>query len=174
MNEEDDKIKQLLFSCCPANIELAFAIGQNTEEIALEEFQELFDFINLNPIYKNQQRFYNRFNIKDKLKYWLNRTSINVSNKKLKKLPKNIEVLKNLEVLFIHRNNLSELPINFENLSSLYKLNLCYNKFEKFPTVLLKMKNLQYLHLEGNKFSTEEKQKFQGMFPNALVTFDAF
>ena len=82
---------------------------------------------------------------------------------------------KNLwKVLFIHRNDLSELPKNFENLSNLYKLNLCYNKFEKFPTVLLKMKNLQYLHLEGNKFSTEEKQKFQGMFLNALVTFDAF
>lgn len=170
MNEEDDKIRQLLFTCCPANIELAFAIGQNTEEIALEEFQELFDFISLNVVYKRRHSKYE--NTKDKLKYWLSRTSINVSNKKLKKLPKNIEVLKNLEVLFIHRNNLSELPINFENLSSLYKLNLCYNAFNKFPILLLKMQNLQYLHLEGNKFSTKEKQKFQGMFPNTLVTFD--
>ena len=167
----EEKIKKLLFSCNPINIELAFTISKETEEIALKEFKELINFIeskSLNIKYSNKIKYF----IKKAIKDLILRKYITFGNTNIKKLPNNIGILKNLEILSIPCNELTELPDSFENLQSLFKLNLCYNNFIKFPKVLFKLKKLNYLHLDGNNISEKEILKFSSKFPECFVTFD--
>jgi Leucine-rich repeat (LRR) protein len=167
----EEKIKKLLFSCDPINIELAFTISKKTEEIALKEFKELINFIeskSLNIKYSNKIKYF----IKKAIKNLILRKCITFGNTNIKKLPNNIGILKNLEILSIPYNELTELPDSFENLQSLFKLNLCYNNFIKFPKVLFKLKKLNYLHLDGNNISEKEILKFSSKFPECIVTFD--
>jgi hypothetical protein len=169
----EEKIKKLLFSCDPINIELAFIISKETEKIALKEFKELINFIewkstNIRKVIykKGAQNF-----LKKLIKYWTSKKHLSLGGTKIKKLPDNIGILKNLENLSLPYNELTELPNSFKNLESLFRLNLSSNNFIKFPKVLFKLKKLNYLHLDGNNISEREILKFLDEFPECIVTY---
>jgi len=169
----EEKIKKLLFSCNPVNIELAFTISKDTEKIAMREFKELVDFIewkssNIRKIIygKGAQN-----SLEKLIKYWTSKKHLSLGATKIKKLPNNIGILKNLEVLSLPYNELTELPNSFKNLESLFRLNLCSNNFIKFPKILFKLKKLNYLHLDGNNISEKEILKFLDEFPECIVTY---
>lgn len=169
----EEKIKKLLFSCDPINIELAFTISKKTEEIAFKEFKELINFIEWksnnirNKIYKKEPRNF----LEGIIKNWTSRKHLNLGGTKIKKLPDNIGILKNLENLSLPYNELTELPNSFKNLESLFRLNLIDNNFIKFPKILFKLKKLNYLHLDGNNISEKEILKFLDEFPECIVTY---
>lgn len=166
----EEKIKKLLFSCNPINIELAFTISKKTEEIALKEFKELINFLRE----KNSNirfRFETKHLTKEAIKHWTSKKHLSLGGTKIKKLPDNIGILKNLEVLSLPYNGLTELPNSFKNLESLFRLNLCSNNFIKFPKILFKLKKLNYLHLDGNNISEKEILKFLDEFPECIVTY---
>jgi hypothetical protein len=75
---------------------------------------------------------------------------LELSNKGLEKLPKQIDCLTNLEILDISINHIAELPNEIRKLKNLKTLNLSYNKFQKLPTVVCQLENLQSLNLESN------------------------
>jgi Leucine-rich repeat (LRR) protein len=175
----EEKIKKLLFSCNPINIELAFTISKDTEKIAMKEFKELIDFIEertLRPNYSFRDGSCRQYGmkhfIKEAIKHWTSKKHFSLGCVEIKKLPDNIGILKNLENLSIPYNELTELPNSFENLESLRKLNLCSNNFTKFPKVLFKLKKLDYLHIDGNNISEEEILKFSNELPECFVTYD--
>lgn len=168
----EEKIKKLLFSCNPINIELAFTVSKDTENIALKEFKELIDFVEWKS--NNIRRVFRKRgaqNLLNSIKYWTSKKHLSLGGTKIKKLPDNIGILKNLENLSLPYNELTELPNSFESLESLRKLNLCSNNFIKFPKVLFKLKKLDYLHIDGNNISEEEMLKFLNKFPECIVTF---
>lgn len=166
----EEKIKKLLFSCNPVNIELAFTISKDTEKIALKEFKELIDFVE-EKTSNIRFRYGMKHFIKEAIKHWTSKKHLSLGGARIKKLPDNIGILKNLENLSIPYNELTELPNSFENLESLCKLNLCSNNFIKFPKVLFKLKKLDYLHIDGNNIPKEEMLKFLNKFPECIVTF---
>jgi len=168
----EEKIKKLLFSCNPANIELAFTISKETENIAMKEFKELINFIEWKS--NNIRRVFRKRgtqNLLNSIKYWTSKKHLSLGGTKIKKLPDNIGILKNLENLSIPYNGLTELPNSFKNLESLFRLNLCSNNFIKFPKILFKLKKLNYLHLDGNNISEKEILKFLDEFPECIVTY---
>lgn len=167
----EEKIKKLLFSCNPVNIELAFTISKDTEKIAMKEFKELIDFIG-EKTSNIRFRYGMKCFIKEAIKYWISKKHLSLGGVKIKKLPDNIGILKNLENLSIPYNELTELPNSFENLESLRKLNLSSNNFIKFPKVLFKLKKLDYLHIDGNNILEEEILKFSNELPECFVTYD--
>lgn len=166
----EEKIKKLLFSCNPINIELAFTVSKETEEIALKEFKELINFIG-EKTSNIRFRYGMKHFIKEAIKYLTSKKYLSLGGTNIKKLPDNIGILKNLENLSLPYNELTELPDSFENLQSLRKLNLCSNNFIKFPKILFKLKKLNYLHLGGNNISEKEILKFLDEFPECIVTY---
>ena len=144
----EEKIKKLLFSCNPVNIELAFTISKDTEKIAMKEFKELIDFIG-EKTSNIRFRYGMKCFIKEAIKYWISKKHLSLGGVKIKKLPDNIGILE-----------------------SLRKLNLSSNNFIKFPKVLFKLKKLDYLHIDGNNILEEEILKFSNELPECFVTYD--
>ncbi|MFX1357414.1 MAG: GTP-binding protein [Promethearchaeota archaeon] len=68
----------------------------------------------------------------------------------LKKLPKNIGNLKNLEIINLSSCELKKLPLSFGNLLSLKVLDLYNNHLTSLPDSIGNLKLLEYLDLEEN------------------------
>jgi len=70
---------------------------------------------------------------------------LNLSQKKIKKLPDSIGYLTNLKELAIDNNNLTEIPNSIGNLVNLKKLTLHVNKLTVLPDTFLDLKKLEAL-----------------------------
>ncbi len=92
-----------------------------------------------------------------KLEYLDKATGINLEQKRIVKIPKEIGWLYNLELLNLNNNLIKELPSSFKNLRNLKTLFLVNNKFEIFPNVILKLYNLEELSLSYNKITNIPK-----------------
>ncbi len=75
---------------------------------------------------------------------------IDLSNLQLSKLPESVTNLKNLEKLFLEKNNLIELPKSIENLRNLNELNLDKNKLTSLPNSIINLTNLEKLYIQEN------------------------
>jgi Leucine-rich repeat (LRR) protein len=72
---------------------------------------------------------------------------------RLEKLPKNINLFKNLRELKLDTNDLSELPLQIGELNRLERLSLSNNNFKSLPEQSFsKLLSLKSLHLSNNKF----------------------
>ena len=87
-------------------------------------------------------------NTKETLKDIFLRKGLDLSNKKLKKIP--AFNLPNLKILYLSDNHLTEVP-NFDNLPNLQTLSLTNNKLTEVPN--FNLPNLQTLYLFNNELT---------------------
>ena len=78
---------------------------------------------------------------------------LNLNNKKLKEIPKEIAELKNLEELYLNNNQLKEIPKEIAELKNLEELYLGFNKLISLPNEISNLKELVALDLEHNEIS---------------------
>ncbi len=76
--------------------------------------------------------------------------NLNLEDCTIEKIPNEIGLLENLEILKLKNNMVSSLPSSFSRLKSLKKLDLSSNQLESFPNVLLELPNLRSLDLSQN------------------------
>jgi Leucine-rich repeat (LRR) protein len=80
--------------------------------------------------------------------------SINISRLGLKKIPKELFDVIDLQELSLGNNQLSDLPKEFENFKELRILSMQKCQLKTIPEVLFKLKNLHTLNLSRNKIKT--------------------
>lgn len=76
-------------------------------------------------------------------------SSLDLNNKNLTSLPKEIGCLTNLQELNLEDNTLKALPNEFKALLQLRRLNLNRNWLDSIPSEILNLTKLQELHLSG-------------------------
>lgn len=77
--------------------------------------------------------------------------SLDLSGRKLKKVPAKVLKLKHLQILDLSDNKLEKLPHNFHKLSGLAYVYLQNNKIKHLPRRLRGLDNLIYLDLTNNQ-----------------------
>ncbi len=77
-------------------------------------------------------------------------TRLYITDKRINKIPKEIDCLHNLEILDLSHNQLTELPKEIKNLKNLKYLNLSFNQFKEIPEEIFSLTNIEVLRLEGN------------------------
>lgn len=77
---------------------------------------------------------------------------INLSRKNIDYLPKEIEILRDLNLLELKDNKLTTIPSELLNLKKLSMLMLCNNNIKVIPRFLYEMEQLMLLCLHGNGF----------------------
>ncbi len=84
---------------------------------------------------------------------------LDLSNSNLESIPKSIiNNLKNLEELYIQKNELISLPKSIVNLTSLKKLCAKQNKIEKIPSLILKLNSLKIIDVSFNPITSMPKK----------------
>jgi hypothetical protein len=83
-----------------------------------------------------------------------NLQKLTLYDNELKTLPVEITQLKRLKWLDIYDNQLSELSAEFAQLDSLEYLDLGWNRFKTVPSAIFSLKNLKHLYLYGNQLKT--------------------
>lgn len=89
--------------------------------------------------------FCNDLNNKENIK---NITRLEIRNENLIKLPDQIHLFKNLQILFLDNNSFTKIPYDLKDLTY---LSMSYNKIEKIELEINEMSNLNYLNLNSNK-----------------------
>lgn len=79
-----------------------------------------------------------------------NITRLHISNKRIDRLPREIDLLAKLEVLDLSHNSLAELPFELKHLKNLRHLYLSFNQLKEFQDVLFELSSLEVLNMEGN------------------------
>lgn len=79
---------------------------------------------------------------------------INLSNKKLSSLSKDILLLKNLNQIIIDKNNFTTVPKELSALPALYEIDLSENQIKSVPDYISEFKPLQRLDLQNNQLTT--------------------
>ncbi|XP_047462018.1 leucine-rich repeat-containing protein 69 [Mugil cephalus] len=80
-------------------------------------------------------------------------TSLTLSSKKLKDVPKCVSRLTNLSVLLLNNNSISGLPAELLSLQRLAELNLGNNALKEVPAVLGHLESLKKLYLFSNQIT---------------------
>ncbi len=80
----------------------------------------------------------------------LNILNINLSNRKLRKIPAWVFYIKQLKLLNLQNNEITEIPSKIGNLTKLEELTLQHNQLSAVPRDIGKLKNLQILNLDFN------------------------
>jgi Leucine-rich repeat (LRR) protein len=82
----------------------------------------------------------------------INTTSLDLSKRQLKFLPKSLFLFaENLQELFLTNNAFESLSESITQLSSLQKLHLSFNQLSTLPSCLSEMRHLTYLDVSSNK-----------------------
>ena len=177
--KQENEIKRLLTSSSEDNIELAYMIGDSlgldVSALYMEIYKNIFDLITKhNPRFvRGMTRKYKLPITREHIEFFLRRRAWSIKAKGLKKLPEEIGLLNNIEVLMLGKNDLKTLPDSISKLRSLYKLDLSYNKFKEIPKVLYKLKDsLQYLFFDGNPMSDKKVDELRKNLPNTQITFE--
>ncbi|XP_060680023.1 leucine-rich repeat-containing protein 69 [Hemiscyllium ocellatum] len=89
-----------------------------------------------------------------------NAKQLDLSGKKLRRVPKAVGRLFELNRLQLKNNLISDLPAELQALNNLTELNLGNNSFEALPEVLKHLRQLRKLHLFDNKL--------EALSPNVL------
>ncbi|QFR39014.1 leucine-rich repeat domain-containing protein [Candidatus Gracilibacteria bacterium 28_42_T64] len=84
---------------------------------------------------------------------WCSLTVLDLRDKQLKILPKELGGLSNLGFLYLGRNQLTTLPSELKNLTNLVLLDVWKNQFTEFPHVIGELKGLTVLGLSHNQLS---------------------
>lgn len=79
--------------------------------------------------------------------------ALDLSKKRLRELPQELERLSDLTYLLLNRNRLHDLPSWFANLSGLKAVVADHNRFHDFPAALLKMPQVEQVSLGENYLS---------------------
>ena len=94
----------------------------------------------------------------------MNITRLNLRDKNLTSIPKEIGNLKTLTWIDLSSNNLTSLPEEFGKLKNLIHLNLGTNKLRTIPPAIGNLKNLKFLNLFGNElmmaFESDSRAKW--------------
>ncbi|XP_053190616.1 leucine-rich repeat-containing protein 69 [Scomber japonicus] len=80
-------------------------------------------------------------------------TSLNLSSKKIKNVPKCVSRLTNLSVLLLKNNSITALPVELISLQHLTELNLGNNALKEVPAVLGHLESLRKLYLFSNQIT---------------------
>jgi len=110
----------------------------------------IFDIPNLREKRLIQWAKINRVNIPHDPAQLVNVTSLDISFKNLKALPKEIGCLVNLEEMDASYNQIADLPWEFAQLKNLVRLNLSNNLFSDIPGIVCNHVQLESLNIEGN------------------------
>ncbi len=106
-------------------------------------------------VFKELQSFFREFNITQyryhKNKELFNARTLNLNDKNITYLPKEIKYLTNLKTLAVARNKLQELPAELGQMVQLRVVNLSYNKFDEIPKVIGDLPYIQRFMYAGNK-----------------------
>lgn len=78
---------------------------------------------------------------------------IKIEDKKIKVIPPEIALFKNLERLVLRKTEIKIIPEEIGELSNLYELHLSECKIKEVPVAILKLPKLMILALNGNKIS---------------------
>ena len=81
----------------------------------------------------------------------------NAENNRLKRLPKSISMLENLEHIEVQNNNMSAFPASVSKLKKLTFLNLTSNNIKKLPNPIHKASSLTKLLASKNRIRTLPK-----------------
>ncbi len=76
----------------------------------------------------------------------------------LKKLPDFLGNLKNLRFIDVYNNQLQDLPNNFSNLENLLYIDLGNNRFKSIPPPIFELKNLTHLFIYGNRLKNIDEK----------------
>lgn len=76
---------------------------------------------------------------------------LNLSNQKLKKIPKEVFLFPNLKTLDLSKNKITVLPSDIGLLTKLEELHLTSNKIEELPKEIGNLKRLRILKLRSNE-----------------------
>ena len=76
--------------------------------------------------------------------------AIDLSRKRLRELPRDLMLLKDLTYMLVSRNRLQTFPEWLEDLSDLKVVVADHNRFEDFPDILLRMPHLEHISLGEN------------------------
>ncbi|TAG87011.1 MAG: leucine-rich repeat domain-containing protein [Bacteroidetes bacterium] len=76
----------------------------------------------------------------------------------LKKLPDFLGNLKNLRYIDVYNNQLTDLPANFSNLTHLLYIDLGNNRFKNIPEVIFELKNITHLYIYGNRLKNIDEK----------------
>jgi Leucine-rich repeat (LRR) protein len=144
-----EEVKNLIKSGQLENIETAFQMGEwmkaegifDVEQYLRSIYLPLINLVNLNSVNKVQGN-----SIILKISYLFKLLSLDLSNKNLTILPKEIGQLSNLQFLDLSKNKLKTLPMEVSQLS-----------------------NLKTLHLNSNKFTKQEVINIKKMLPNCKI-----
>ncbi|EPG49490.1 leucine rich repeat protein [Leptospira kirschneri serovar Cynopteri str. 3522 CT] len=96
---------------------------------------------------------------------------MDLSYNQLTTFPKEIEQLKNLQVLDLGSNQLTTLPEEIEQLKNLQVLDLGSNQLTTLPEGIGQLQNLQ-LYLNNNQLSSEEKERIRKLLPKCQIYFE--
>lgn len=88
----------------------------------------------------------------------LSRVQLLLLRDSIPQIPKQIEKITALKLLFVTNAYLQELPPELWQLTNLQMLNLFGNRLKTLPTEIAHLKNLQTLDLEANSFSNLPKE----------------
>ena len=78
-----------------------------------------------------------------------------IHDTKLNSIPKSIDKLINVELIYLTDHDITKLPRSINKLSKLKELSLAGCKLESLPEEVFELKNLSLLILLYNKFSNE-------------------
>ena len=112
-----------------------------------EIYQLLHSLVQLRNELKRKESIYKLYNLQ----------KLDLSNKKLTKIPENLGNLVNLRTLDLSNNNLTKIPTSLGNLVNLQTLYLYGNSLTEIPASLSNLSHLQTLYLSGNNLTEKEK-----------------
>lgn len=170
INNNIEKVRQLLLSKDDENVELAFQLlksgGIPTElEKIVQEWVLMcvkYDFPELyRNIYQLDLGYWNLHEIPKEVFKLNNLKTLSLKNNLLTQLPKEIIHLAKLEILQLYKNQISFLPLEIKHLSSLRRLDISYNQLRVLPKDIGALENLEILNLGFNQLG---KTKFPDDF----------
>jgi Leucine-rich repeat (LRR) protein len=184
-----------------ATVFICLAMSAQAQLFTIEELEDLYVFTTLEEALSKPDSVYRlRLKVKDVIPAEVftafpNLHELNLSRNRLKALPKEIGLLKNvkrfvadrnkivtlppeigdmeaLQELVLNRNELTSLPKEIGKLQNLYLLDLWSNNLDDLPESMSKMTNLKEVDLRVIVMSDDRKKELREMLPNVKIHLD--
>ena len=154
-----------ILSLCESNVKFNRAVCKKESFWLNKLLKDFPEYKKLKENYRETYKLlYNLTQLKKKLNldgtvdkiYEMKR--VNLDDKRLKEIPKELGSLPNLQTLFLPDNQISTIPKELGNLHNLQELNLSNNRISTIPKELGNLHNLEILDLDNNQISTIPKE----------------